>query len=1100
MKRRIMHKKTINYKRRIMFYSIFFMLFFVSMGYAYLNTTLSINSHVVLSANHSLPVEDLLGTLILDNSCITKYEGQVTDRVGITETATNVYFNNCSDKRNVIFGGFCWQIIRSSQTGGIKMIYNGEAVDGKCQSSRSDHKGVVQSGYSNQTINSSYLYGSSFTYDTTNNTFTLTGTSTAMWSDSTYQNLLGKFTCKTLSDTCTTMYQINSYASNTNAYLSYYNVANTNYAQIGTSAVNANYSSPAMVGYMFNKVYNYTGSSAPASGALMGNDVSYANGIYTLLPASGESVLGTIKDDTHHYTCNSSSSTCNKVRYYYFDNYYIELDGVANIETAVNDMLYANDVNMYNSSIKGIIDNWYAQNLSINTSLLEDTVYCNSRSMINQTTNGWNKNGSISTYMFFKNYSGSTTDLTCTNETDQFAVSNNYAKLTYPVGLLQNEEITNINDQTLIASNANWWSYSPAYYSSDGGFIRIVDSGGNSYGSGVYFPQGIRPVVTLSQTATISSGSGTEIDPWIVDIPNYENTIGTYSRVLSNTYLSDTYRNKIKTITLNNSINIPNDAVISWDISVNQDNSVKAYLKTNSIDNTMYDLYIEGDGVLYSNPDSSKLFYNMSNLESINNLTILNTSKTTNMKSMFAFSSKLTTIDLSNFDTSKVTDMGLMFAGYISDSAQVDMSLTNIVGLNDLDVSHVTNMYGLFLNLNKITSIDISNWQTPSVTNMGSMFNNSNSLNSLLTTITFGSGFDTSNVTSMSFMFADNPNLVNLNVSNFNTSNVETMWAMFVNSTSMTSLNLSNWNTSKVTNMADMFNGNDNMSSNITTITFGPNFDTSNVTDMRYMFADNPKLANLDVSNFNTTNVTNMGSMFARDKSLTYLDLRNWNTSKVTNISRMFSGYFDETIAYDMALATIDGIENINTSLVTDMQALFMNCGEITSINLSNWNTSNVTKMRNMFNNVNSGAKLSSITFGSNFDTSNVTDMFRMFANNSALTSLDVSMFNTANVTNMGGMFDGVTGLNSLNLSNFNTANVISMHGMFKNCSNLINLNIGNFTFNSVQNFELFANGMPSKAAGAQIRVKDNLAKSWILNLTNSDRPSDWDTTNIIIN
>ena len=103
-----------------------------------------------------------------------------------------------------------------------------------------------------------YLYGDSFTYDITNSTFTLTDTTTATWSDSTYEDLIGKFTCKSSSDTCTTIYQINGYKSNTQVYASAYTIGDTNYAQVGTSSFNANYYSPAMVGYMFNKVYKNT--------------------------------------------------------------------------------------------------------------------------------------------------------------------------------------------------------------------------------------------------------------------------------------------------------------------------------------------------------------------------------------------------------------------------------------------------------------------------------------------------------------------------------------------------------------------------------------------------------------------------------------------------------------------------------------------------------------------------------------------------------------------------------------------------------------------------------------------------------------------------
>ena len=442
-----------------------------------------------------------------------KYVGNVTDQVGQTVTAKNVYFNKCDNKRNIIFNNLCWRMIRTTETGGIKMVYNGDVVDNKCESTRGNHKGIVGADGTTQTLNAEYLYGDSFTYDITNSTFTLTDTITATWSDSTYENLLGKYTCKNTTGTCTTLYNVNSYYSNTTAYTSSYTIGDTNYAQIGTSAFNANYRSPAMVGYMFNKVYNMDANSAPFNNSLMGNDVSYANGVYTLLPADGESSLGTTLDNQHHYTCNNTTGTCNKVRYYYYSyqsyNNYIELDGGMNIEEAVSNMLYNDNVNKYNSSIKGVIDAWYKQNLLSKTNMLEDTVYCNARNMINQNTNGLNKNGNLTTYINFKN-NDYTKDLSCINETDQFAISNNKAKLTYPVSLINNEEWYNVGRQTGLL----YWTLSPNLYNYGYAVMRDIYGYANSYANN---SDGTRPAVSLTSSVVISSGDGSEESPWVIE-------------------------------------------------------------------------------------------------------------------------------------------------------------------------------------------------------------------------------------------------------------------------------------------------------------------------------------------------------------------------------------------------------------------------------------------------------------------------------------------------------------------------------------------------------------------------------------------------------
>jgi hypothetical protein len=126
-------------------------------------------------------------------------------------------------------------------------------------------------------------------------------------------------------------------------------------------------------------------------------------------------------------------------------------------------------------------------------------------------------------------------------------------------------------------------------------------------------------------------------------------------------FRSDTYRERIKNIILDDEINPPANYLESWDISIAQNGSVMAYLTTNTTDNTMYDLYIQGDGHLYANPDSYYLFYGLKGLDAINNMDALNTSKVTSMNSMFedtGYNSSSFTLDLGNhFDTSNVKGM-----------------------------------------------------------------------------------------------------------------------------------------------------------------------------------------------------------------------------------------------------------------------------------------------------------------------------------------------------------------------------------------------------------------------------------------------------------
>ena len=154
---------------------------------------------------------------------------------------------------------------------------------------------------------------------------------------------------------------------------------------------------------------------------------------------------------------------------------------------------------------------------------------------------------------------------------------------------------------------------------------------------------------------------------------------------------------------------------------------------------------------------------------------------------------------------------------------------------------------------------------------------------------------------------------------------------------------------------------------------------------------DNRTDSLLEVLDINTSGLIDCGSMFRYNKNLTSITCE-WDTSNVIIIYAMFDNCNN--------LTTLD-VSNWDTSNVTDMNYMFYGCNKFTSVDVSNFNTSNVTNTSWMFNNCHS---LTSLDV-SNFDTSNVNTMRAMFSECYNLTSLDVSNFNTNNVTNMSYMF-----------------------------------------------------------------------------------------------
>ncbi|MFC4761466.1 BspA family leucine-rich repeat surface protein [Fructobacillus durionis] len=133
-----------------------------------------------------------------------------------------------------------------------------------------------------------------------------------------------------------------------------------------------------------------------------------------------------------------------------------------------------------------------------------------------------------------------------------------------------------------------------------------------------------------------------------------------------------------------------------------------------------------------------------------------------------------------------------------------------------------------------------------------------------LTSIDGLSYLDTSDVTSMYYMFRGDAQLTALDVSHFDTSKVTDMSAMFSGLSALQSLDVSNFNTSQVTNM-------------------------------RYLFSNDSALHSLDLSHFNTANVTSMYAMFSMASGLHYLDISSFDTSKVLKDSMdyMFNGIGD---------------------------------------------------------------------------------------------------------------------------------------------------------------------------------------------------------------
>ena len=137
------------------------------------------------------------------------------------------------------------------------------------------------------------------------------------------------------------------------------------------------------------------------------------------------------------------------------------------------------------------------------------------------------------------------------------------------------------------------------------------------------------------------------------------------------------------------------------------------------------------------------------------------------------------------------------------------------------------------------------------------------------------------------------------------------------------------------------------------------------------------------------------------------------------------------------SLTSIIGLENLNTTHVTDMSKMFYKCYNLNSLNLSQFNTGNVEKMNEMFYNCH---ELNSLDLSA-FNTTKVNNMYRMFYY-CFVKTIDLSSFNTANVENMDEMFAGASLVVNIYTSDlFKTDKLTTSKDMFKYCKNLPNYN-----------------------------------------------------------
>ncbi|MFJ6920977.1 MAG: BspA family leucine-rich repeat surface protein [Lactobacillus crispatus] len=271
------------------------------------------------------------------------------------------------------------------------------------------------------------------------------------------------------------------------------------------------------------------------------------------------------------------------------------------------------------------------------------------------------------------------------------------------------------------------------------------------------------------------------------------------------------------------------------------------------------------------------MFANDNNLQTIDGIGEWNVSNATDISHMFAcinldsnsstnyeynfaqpqYCGSLTSLDLSNWDTGKVTDMEAVFWG--------QKLLTTVGNFSNWDTGNVTNMWDLFAGCEKLqfdnTALaNLAKWNTSNVTNMRALFANMEKQKDLSCV----QNWDTHKVQDMSYMFFQDADLKN--VGNLTTrGNV--------------------WNTSQVGTLPDSLQnyGMSNMFAGCTSLPEIKGINTwnvSNVKKMRYMFYNTGSLKSLDLSGWHTSKLQMADQMFF-GSGVTNLNLNGWDFSNL---------------------------------------------------------------------------------------------------------------------------------------------------------------------------------------------------------------------------
>ena len=420
------------------------------------------------------------------------------------ENNTKSYYYRGEVNNNwVSFGNFYWRIVRINGDGSIRLIYSG---------TKDNHSGsgtTIGSSAFNTKIHGAtyigYMYNDDdmviASYPSTNptkvngyNLFTNIGPGTK------YYFSKNAPTCSTETKTCTLTCNLGS-----DCIYTTWSEINNNYDKTDGTSNTSN--------WKYTGEYKYT---CFGYGTLSNNKVT--------CPITSEikGVPATNNGTTEYVPYNNRAL----VEYYgLFSPSY---------DSAVK--------NVKDSNIKTIVDNWYKSNIYDKNleNYIQNQIFCNDRSISTKLWSigdGYSLNKTTLYGPYYRMLTSHEPTLICENANDKFTLkvdglssikgTSGYGNnvLNYPVGLITVDEMVlagglyNVmNSKYYLNNNGYFWTSSPSYWGVFTAYSHawVVSSAGDLYYIDPTAVREVRPVINLKPTAQISSGSGTELDPYII--------------------------------------------------------------------------------------------------------------------------------------------------------------------------------------------------------------------------------------------------------------------------------------------------------------------------------------------------------------------------------------------------------------------------------------------------------------------------------------------------------------------------------------------------------------------------------------------------------